>query len=221
VTTTIPIVFTIGFDPVQAGLVASLNRPGGNMTGVTILAVDLAPKRLEMLHAVIPTARVIALLVNPANPALAETSSNLLLSAAQTLGLELHVLKASTESEFEGVFANLMQLRAGALVIGGDPFFTARQEQLAALAVRHEVPAVYENREFVAAGGLMSYGASITDAFRMVGVYAARVLKGDKPADLPVQQVTKVEFYINLKSAKTLGITFPLTLLGRADGVIE
>jgi putative tryptophan/tyrosine transport system substrate-binding protein len=221
VTTTIPIVFTIGFDPVQAGLVASLNRPGGNMTGVTILAVDLAPKRLEMLHAVIPTARVIALLVNPANPALAETSSNLLLSAAQTLGLELHVLKASTESEFEGVFANLMQLRAGALVIGGDPFFTARQEQLAALAVRHEVPAVYENREFVAAGGLMSYGASITDAFRTVGVYAARVLKGDKPADLPVQQVTKVEFYINLKSAKTLGITFPLTLLGRADGVIE
>jgi putative tryptophan/tyrosine transport system substrate-binding protein len=218
VTTTIPIVFTIGFDPVQAGLVASLNRPGGNMTGVTILAVDLAPKRLEMLHAVIPTARVIALLVNPANPALAETSSNLMLSAAQTLGLELHVLKASTESEFEGVFANL---RAGALVIGGDPFFTARQEQLAALAVRHAVPAVYENREFVAAGGLMSYGASITDAFRMVGVYAARVLKGDKPADLPVQQVTKVEFYINLKSAKTLGITFPLTLLGRADEVIE
>ena len=220
-TTTIPVVFAIGFDPVQAGLVASLSRPGGNMTGVTILGVHLAPKRLELLHEVIPTARVIALLVNPANPALAETSSSLVLSAAHTLGLELHVLRASTESDFDGVFAKLMELRAGGLVIGADPFFTARQEQLAALAVRHAVPAVYQNREFVAAGGLMSYGASITDAFHLVGVYAARVLKGYKPANLPVQQVTKVEFYINLKSAKALGITVPLPISGRADEVIE
>jgi putative tryptophan/tyrosine transport system substrate-binding protein len=220
-TTTIPIVFATAGDPIRLGLVASLNRPGGNMTGVTILAVEVAPKRLELLHELIPAARVMALLVNPANPGLAETNSNSVLSAANTLGLELHVLNASTEHDFDGVFAKLSQLRAGGLVIGGDPFFTARQEQLAALAVHHAMPAVYENREFAAAGGLMSYGGSITDAFRLVGIYTGRVLKGEKPAELPVQQETKVELYVNLVSAKALGITIPIPILGRADDVIE
>ncbi len=220
-TTTIPIVFATAGDPVRLGLVASLNRPGGNLTGVTILAVEVAPKRLELLHELIPTARVMALLVNPANPGLAETSSKSVLSAAKALGLELHILNASAEHDFDGVFAELTQLRAGGLVIGGDPFFTARQEQLAALAVRHAMPTVYENREFAAAGGLMSYGGSITDAFRQIGIYTGRVLKGEKPADLPVQQEAKVEMYINLKSAKALGIAVPLPLSGRADELIE
>ena len=220
-TTTIPIVFATAGDPVQLGLVASLNRPGGNMTGVSILAVEVAPKRLELLHELVPAARVMALLVNPANPGLAETNSNSVLSAANTLGLELHVLEANTEHDFDGVFAKLTQLRAAGLVIGGDPFFTARQEQLAALAVHHAMPAVYENREFAAAGGLMSYGGSIADAFRLVGIYTGRILKGEKPAELPVQREAKVELYINLKSAKALGITIPIPVLGRADEVIE
>jgi putative ABC transport system substrate-binding protein len=220
-TTTIPIVFATGGDPVAIGLVASLNRPGGNVTGVTILAVEVAPKRLELLHELVPTALVIALLVNPANPALADAQSSKLLSVAQTLGLELHVLKASTERDFDQVFANLIQLRAGGLVIGADPFFTTRQEQLAALALRHAVPAVYENREFAAAGGLASYGGSLVDDYRLAGVYAARILKGEKPGELPVQQSTKVEMFLNLKTAKALGITVPLPLSGRADEVIE
>jgi ABC-type uncharacterized transport system substrate-binding protein len=221
VTTTIPIVFETGADPIQFGLVASLNRPGGNITGVTQTNAEIAPKRLELLHEQLPAASIMALLVNPANPTLAETQSSEVLSAAHTLGLGLHVLNASTEGEFDAVFAKLIELRAGGLVIAGDPFFTARQEQLAALAIRHAVPAVYQGREFAVAGGLMSYGGGITEAYRLAGVHAARILKGEKPSELPVEQSTKVQLFLNLKTAKALGITFPLTLLGRADEVIE
>ncbi|MFZ1097531.1 MAG: ABC transporter substrate-binding protein [Xanthobacteraceae bacterium] len=220
-TTTIPIVFTTPSDPVQIGLVTSLSRPGGNVTGVTTLNVEIAPKRLELLHELVPTARVIALLVNPADPTLAETQSREVLSAAHTLGLELHVLNASTERDFDRVFGTLAQLRAGALVIGTDPFFNSRSKQLAALAVHHAVPAIYQYHEFAAAGGLMSYGGSITDMYRQAGGYTGRILKGEKPANLPVQQSTKVELFINLKTANALGLTVPLPLLGRADEVIE
>ena len=219
-TTTIPIVFEMASDPVRLGLVASLNRPGGNVTGVTNANVEIAPKRLQLLHELLPTASVIALLVNPANPTVAETNTKGLQAAARALGLELHVLNASTEGDFDGVFAKLIQLRAGGLVIGPDPFFSSRSKQLAALTVRHAVPTIYENREFAVAGGLLSYG-DVTDAYRLAGIYIGRVLKGEKPADLPVQQVTKVELYINLKTAKTLGIYVPNTLIGRADEVIE
>jgi putative tryptophan/tyrosine transport system substrate-binding protein len=220
-TTTIPIVFETGADPVQLGLVASLSRPGSNVTGVTNFSVELAPKRLELLHELLPAASVMALLVNPTDPAVAETESSDVLSAAHTLGLELHVLNASTERDFDAVFAKLIQLGAGGLVISGEPFFTSRSELLATLTLRHAVPAVYKGREFALAGGLMSYGSDITDSYRLAGIYTGRILKGDKPADLPIQQATKVELYINLKTAKALGITFPLSLLGRADEVIE
>jgi putative ABC transport system substrate-binding protein len=220
-TKTIPIVFETGGDPVRLGLVPSLNRPGGNVTGVTNANVGIAPKRLQLLHELVPTASVMALLVNPANPALAETSTKEVQAAALNLGLELHVLNASTERDFDGIFAKLTRLRAGGLVIGPDVFFTSQREQLAALALRHAVPAIYQYHEFVAAGGLISYGAEITDAYRLAGIYTGRVLKGDKPADLPVQQATKVELYINLKTAKALGLNVPNTLIGRADEVIE
>jgi putative ABC transport system substrate-binding protein len=219
-TTTIPIVFQLGVDPVTVGLVASLNRPGGNLTGVTILSVEVGPKRLELLHELVPTATVVALLVNPTSP-LTEALSRDAQAAARTLGLELHVLHASTERDFDTVFANLVQLRAGALVIGGDVLFANFSNQLAALALRHAVPAIFQFREFAAAGGLMSYGTSLTDVYRQIGVYTGRILKGEKPAELPVQQVTKVELIINLKTAKALGLTVPLSLLGRADEVIE
>ena len=220
-TATIPVVFETGGDPVRLGLVASLNRPGGNVTGVTQINSEVAPKRLELLHELVPTASVMAILVNPTDPELAGIQSSDFQSAARTLGLEPRVLNASTERDFDGVFADLIQLRAGGLVISPDAFFTARQEQLAALAVRHAVPAVYENRGFVAAGGLMSYGGSQNFAYHLAGVYTGRILKGEKPADLPIQQATKVELYLNLKTAKAFGITVPLTLLGRADEVIE
>ena len=220
-TTTIPIVFETAADPIQLGLVASLNRPGGNVTGVTQLTVGLVPKELQLLHELLPTARVMALLVNPTDPALAETESREVLSAAHTLGLELHVLNASTERDFDVALANVIQLRAGGLVIATNAFFTSHSEQLAALAARHAVPAVYKGREFAAAGGLMSYGSDITDSYRLAGNYTGRILKGDKPADLPVQQATKVELIINLKTAKALGINVPLPLSGRADEVIE
>jgi putative tryptophan/tyrosine transport system substrate-binding protein len=220
-TPTIPIVFETGADPIQLGLVASLNRPGGNVTGVTQTNNEITPKRLQLLHELLPTARVMALLVNPADRALAEITTKDVQAAALTLGLELHVLNAASESDFDGVFANLIQLRASGLVIGTGPFFNSQVEQLAALAVRNAVPAIYESREFVAAGGLMGYGSDIAGAYRLAGNYTGRILKGDKPADLPVQEATKVELYINLKSAKALGITFPLPLLGRADEVIE
>jgi putative ABC transport system substrate-binding protein len=219
-TMTIPIIFTGGFDPVQAGLVASLNRPGGNLTGVSILNVELAPKRLELLHELVPKATVIAVLINPTGPNVEALSKDLQLTA-RTLGMQPHVLYAGSERDFDTVSATLAQLRAGALVIGSDAFFNSRSEQLAALAVRHALPAIYQYREFAAAGGLMSYGGSLTDTNHLAGVYIGRVLKGEKPANLPVQQSTKVELFINLKTAKALGLTVPLALLTRADEVIE
>jgi putative ABC transport system substrate-binding protein len=220
-TTTIPIVFVTGGDPVALGLVASLNRPGGNLTGVSTLTVELGPKQLEVLRELVPTATIIALLVNPTNPTNAERLSRDLQAAARILGLQLHVLHASTERDFDAVFASLPQLRAGALVIGSDPFFDSHSQQLAALALRHAMPTMYPFREYAVAGGLISYGNSIADAHRQVGVYTGRVLKGEKPADLPIQQSVKVELVINLKTARMLGLTFPVTLLGRADEVIE
>ena len=220
-TETIPIVFTAGFDPVEVGLVASLNRPGGNITGVSILDVELGPKRLELLHELVPTATIIAALVNPADAARAETTAKGFQAAASTLGLQLHILHASSDRDLNTVFASLIQLRAGGLVIGGEPFFNSRSEQLGALSIRHAVPAIYQIRAFAAAGGLMSYGGSITDAYHTTGIYTGRILKGEKPAELPVQQASKVELIINLKTARTLGLTIPLPLLGRADEVIE
>jgi putative tryptophan/tyrosine transport system substrate-binding protein len=219
-TTSIPIIFEMGDDPVRLGFVASLDRPAGNITGITQLNREVAPKRLELLHELLPAARVMALLANPTDTSSMVLSKNTM-SVAQTLGLELHILNASTEGEFDGVFANLIKLQAEGLVINPDAFFAARSEQLAALALRHRVPAIFENREFVAAGGLASYGGSLSDAYRLAGGYAARVLKGEKPGDLPVQQATKVELFLNLKTAKALGIAVPLPLSGRADELIE
>jgi putative ABC transport system substrate-binding protein len=220
-TTTIPIVFEVASDPVELGLVTSLARPGGNITGVISLNAEVAPKRLELLHELVPTAAVVGLLVNPTNPNLADFTTKNLRAAARSLGLEMHVLHASAERDFDTVFATLLQVRAGALVIGADPFFTSRLEQLAALTLRHAVPTVYQFREFTAAGGLMSYGGSLTDTFRAAGVYTGRILRGDKPAELPVHQTTKVELFLNLKAAKALGLDVPATLLARADEVIE
>jgi putative ABC transport system substrate-binding protein len=220
-TATIPVVFETAGDPIQLGLVASLNRPGGNITGVANLNLGIVPKRLELLRELVPAASVVGLLINPDNPAVAEPVARVSQAAARTLGLNLHVLNARSEGDFEQVFASLMQLRAGGLVIGPDAFFTARSRQLAALALRHTVPTIFQHREFVAAGGLVSYGGLTSDAYRLTGVYTGRVLKGEKPADLPVQQATKVELYINLRTANTLGITIPLPLSGRADELIE
>jgi putative ABC transport system substrate-binding protein len=219
-TTTTPIVFMTGADPVAMGLVASLSRPGGNVTGVSGLNVEVGPKQLELLLELVPTASVFAVLINPSSP-LAETLLQTLRAAARTLGRQLHVVQASTERDFDPVFASLAQLRAGGLVITPDAFFIGHSEQLAVLALRHAVPAIFQYREFTAAGGLMSYSASLTDLYRLAGVYTGRILKGEKPANLPVQQTTKVELFINLKTARALGITFPITLLGRADEVIE
>ena len=219
-TTTIPIVFVVGFDPVKLGLVAGLSRPGGNLTGVSLLNAELGPKRLALLHELVPTATIIALLVNPNNPN-AETLSEDAQAAARTLGLKLHVLHASTERDFDTAFATLVQLRAGALVIGTDGFFVSQNERLAALTVRHAVPAIFQGREFATAGGLMAYAGSDTDANRLMGAYTGRILKGEKPADLPVQQSTKVELIINLKTAKVLGLTVPLIMQMTADEVIE
>jgi putative tryptophan/tyrosine transport system substrate-binding protein len=220
-TSTIPIVFETGGDPIRLALVDSLNRPAGNVTGVTQINQETVPKRLELLHELLPAAGVMGLLVNPADPALAEADASVALAAAHSLGLELHVLNASTERDFDGVFAKLIQLRGGGLVIGGDVLFTSRIEQLAALTVRHKMPAVYQWREFAAAGGLLSYGSNVSDSYRLAGVYTGRLLKGDKPANLTVHQATKVELYINLKTAKALGITVPLPLSGRADELFE
>ena len=219
-TAAIPIVFAVAVDPVKVGLVESLNRPGGNLTGVTNLNVDVAQKRLELLHELLPTATIIAVLVNPTG-ALAEPFLQTLLPAARTLGLKLHTLNASTDRDFDIVFATLVQLQASALVISADSFFNTRAEQLAALSLRHAVPAISQYRPFVAAGGLMSYGSDETENFRLAGVYAGKILKGGKPADLPVVQSTKVELIINLKTAKTLGITVPQSVQSRADEVIE
>jgi ABC-type uncharacterized transport system substrate-binding protein len=220
-TETIPIVFELGDNPVELGLVNSLNQPSGNLTGVTSLNTEIGPKRLELLHELVPTASIIALLVNPTNPGLAETLSRDLEAAARTLGLQLHVLHASTDRDIDTIFATLVQRRAGGLVIGNDAFFVNQIAQLAALTVRHAVPTVFQTHEFAAAGGLISYGTNLRDLFRQVGVYTGRILKGERPADLPVQQATKVELIINLKTAKALGLTVPLSLLGRANEVIE
>jgi putative ABC transport system substrate-binding protein len=217
----IPIVFGIAADPVQVGLVGSLNRPGGNITGVTSLNIEVAPKRLELMHELLPSVNSMALLINPSAPALAEPVSRVMREAAQALGLQLHIMHASNERDFDGVFEKLIQLRVGALVIGPDNLFSTHKEQLAQLSLRHAMPTVYQYRDFAAVGGLISYGTSETEYYRLVGTYAGRVLKGDKPADLPVQQSTKVELFLNLKTAKALGITVPLPLSGRADEVIE
>jgi putative ABC transport system substrate-binding protein len=219
-TAIIPIVFTTIADPVQMGLVASLNRPGGNLTGVTFLNVEIVPKMLELLHEVVPRATTIAALVNPTNPN-ADTWSASLQAAARTLGLDLHVLKVSTDGDIDRAFSSLIPLRIGGLVIVNDVFIITREERLAVLALRHKVPTIFQTRASVLAGGLMSYAGSASEAYRQAGVYTGRVLKGEKPADLPVQQATKVEFFINLKTAKALGISVPLPLSGRADEIIE
>ena len=220
-TTTIPIVFEIGFDPVPVGLVASLHRPSGNLTGVTNLGVEVAVKQLSLLHELVPTATTFALLVNPTDRILAETLLQEVLQAAGTLGLQLYVLHANTERDFDTVFATMAQRQADALVIGADSFFVSRSKQLAAFAVRYAIPASFYFREFVVAGGLMSYGGSVTAAHRLAAVYVGRIINGDKPTDLPVLQPTKFELVINLKTAKALGLTVPPRLLARADAVIE
>ena len=217
---TIPIVFSIGGDPVKLGLVASLNRPGGNVTGATFIATTTAATRLQMLHEAVPKATVIGALMNPSNPN-AEPNTRETQEAARTLGLQLHVLNAGTDREIDAAFATLAQRHVGALVIDGDPFFSDRIEQLAALTLRHAIPAISTIRDFAGVGGLMTYDGSNAEANRLAGDYAGRILNGDKPTDLPVQQSTKVELVINLKTAKALGIAFPLTLLDRADEVIE
>ena len=219
-TTTIPIVFTTSGDPVELGFVASLARPGRNITGVTQLNVEVAPKRLELMHELVPTATIMAVLLNPTYPS-AETQSRGMQAAARTLGLQLHILRASNERAIDDAFATSAQLRAGAFVISSDPFFNSRAEQFAALALRHAVPTIFQYREFAAAGGLMSYGGSIIDSYRQAGVYTGRILKGEKPAELPVMQPIKFEFVINLNTAKAFGLDVPPTLLARADEVIE
>jgi putative ABC transport system substrate-binding protein len=219
-TATIPIVFVSGDDPVATGLVASLARPGGNLTGVSFLVVELNPKRLELLSELVPEAKVIALLVNP-NNSNAERIMREGREAARAKGVQLPILKAGTENEIDAAFASLAQLHAGALLVGNDPFFNSRRERLVALASRHAVPAIYEGRESAAAGGLVSYGPSFTAVYRQVGSYVGKILKGAKPADLPVQQPTKFELVINLKTAKALGLTVPQAILARADEVIE
>jgi putative ABC transport system substrate-binding protein len=220
-TSTIPIVFESATDPIHQGLVTSLSRPTGNVTGVTQTNAEVAPKLLQLLHEIFPAARIMGLLVNPTNPALAEPQTKDFLAAAQTLGVELHTLNASSDSDLEVAFAKLSELGARALMISTDPFFTSRSEQLAALTTRHAMPAAYKGREFAAAGGLLGYGTDIAQTFYLAGVYTGRILKGEKVADLPVQEAIKVELIINMKTAKALGINFPITLLGRADEVIE
>jgi putative tryptophan/tyrosine transport system substrate-binding protein len=219
-TTTIPIVFEMGADPIAMGLVSSLNRPGGNLTGVSSLNVEVTPKRLEILREVVPTATVVAVLINPTSPT-ADSQMRNLQAAAHALGLQLHLLHASAVRDFDTVFAALLEQRPAGLVVASDGFFATHSEQLAALTVCHSVPAIHQSRDFSIAGGLMSYGGNFVESHRQTGVYAGRILKGENPAELPVQLVTKVELFINLKAAKTLGVTVPLPLLGRADEVIE
>ena len=219
-TTTIPIVFTGGNDPVNMGLASSLNRPGGNVTGIANLNVELGPKRFELLHELLPAATIIAMLVNPASVNAANVSRNTE-GAARALGITLQVLQASNEHEIDGTFAIAVQRGVKAMLIGGDGYFNSRSEQLAELTLRQMLPGIFQTREFVAAGGLMSYGDSSAETYREVGLYAGRILRGEKPADLPVQQSAKVELVINLKTAKALGLTVPPSLLARADEVIE
>ena len=220
-TTTIPIVFEAGSDPVRLGLVANLNRPGGNVTGVTSFIVEVAPKRLELLHELLPTAKVMALVVNPDDRALAQAQAREVLSAARNRGLELHVLNVRSEGDFDAVFADIKRLRVGGLVIGPGSVILGGLNKLAALTIRHAVPAIYQYRDFPAAGGLMSYGSDILDSYRLAGIYTGRVLKGENPAELPVVQATKFELVINLKTAKALGINVPPSMQARADEMIE
>jgi putative tryptophan/tyrosine transport system substrate-binding protein len=219
-TATIPIVFFGGGDPIRSGLVTSLPRPGGNLTGISIMASELMPKRLEFLTELVPRSKMVAMLVNP-NNAGTEPMIRDLQAAARANGVQLDILNARTESEIDAAFATLVRLHAGGLVVGADAVFDTRREQLVGLAAGHAVPAIYFAREFVAAGGLISYGASLTGTWRQVGIYAGRILKGEKPADLPVQQPTKFELVVNLKTAKALGLTVPPSILARADEVIE
>jgi putative tryptophan/tyrosine transport system substrate-binding protein len=220
-TSTIPIVFETATDPIMLGLVASLSRPGGNLTGVTNQNVEVGPKRLAILRELLPTATAIAVLVNQTGPALTEQSLNGLQPAARALGMQLHIVQASTERDFDPAFATMVRLRADALLIGLDLFFSSKLEQLAARALRQALPAIYSTRRFVAVSGLLSYGASETEFYRLVGIQVGKILNGAKPADLPVQQSTKIELTINLKTAKALGLTIPQSLLARADEVIE
>jgi ABC-type uncharacterized transport system substrate-binding protein len=220
-TKTVPIVFFTAGDPVDLGFVASLSRPDSNLTGATTLTLEVGSKWLQLLHEMVPAATSLALLINPTSPTLAETQSRYLQTVARSSRLQLHVLRASTDQDFDSAFARVRQLRAGGVVISSDSFFFSRSAQLATLALRYAVPTVFGFREFVAAGGLMSYGGSLTESFRWVGVYTGRILKGEKPANLPVQQSTKIELFINLKTAEALGLEVPPTLLTRADEVIE
>jgi putative ABC transport system substrate-binding protein len=217
----IPIIFGVGGDPIKLGLVSSLNRPGGNLTGVTVLAVELAPKQLQLLHELMPTMTAVAVLINPTSPALAETTLRDLHAATRTLGVQLHVVHASTDSDLDTAFAYVANLRIGGLIIGSDAFFTSQVQKLARLATHHRISAVYWNRDFANAGGLMSYGTNPTDMYRIAGVYTGRILRGESVAELPVQQNTKIELMLNIKTARQFGITFPLPLLGRADEVVE
>ena len=219
-TKTIPIVFITGADPVKTGLVDSFSRPGGNLTGVSVLVSTLGPKRLELLRELLPSASAIALLANPNNPNVGADAPETE-AAANALGRRLEVLTASTEGDLEAAFTTMVERQAGALVVMPDPFFVARREQLVALAARYAVPTIYPFREFAVAGGLMSYGGSLPDTYRQMGIYTGKILKGSTPADLPAVQAVKIELVINLKTAKTLSLTFPITLLGRADEVIE
>jgi putative ABC transport system substrate-binding protein len=219
-TTSIPIVFAIGADPVQLGLVASLNRPGGNLTGFNVFIGELGAKGLTLLHDLVPNIATIGFLENPNNP-IFELMTRDVLAAASVVGLKVQILKASSDREIDTAFESLVQARTGALLVGGDPLFNNRIEQVTALAARHGIPSMYSFREYVVAGGLISYGTSLIESYRQVGLYAGRIFKGEKPADLPVQQITKIELIINLKTAKTLGLEVPAKLLALADEVIE
>jgi putative ABC transport system substrate-binding protein len=220
-TQTIPVIFFMGEDPTALGLVASFNRPGGNVTGLTLFSIAVVGKRLELLHELAPTATVIGLLVHPGAPTIAENEARSVQSAAAALGRQVRILSASTEGEIEAAFEAATRQRIAALLISGDAFFTNRRNQVATLAARHTIPTIYAWREFITAGGLLSYGNSLTDGYRQVGVYTGRVLKGEKPADMPVMQPIKFELVINLQTAKALGLEVPSSLLARADEVIE
>jgi len=221
VTTTIPVVFETGLDPVAAGLVSTLDRPGGNVTGVTQMNIGLTPKRFEFLRELLPKAKLVALMVNPSEGRIARITVDEAQDAAKQLGLEVRVFNVTDANDLDAAFAKVAEAQVGGLVISGGPFFTSHSAQLAALTQRHAVPAIFQYREFTAAGGLASYGSDITESYRLAGIYCGRILKGEKPADLPVQQATKVELYINTKAAKALGLSLPLTVLGRADEVFE
>ena len=220
-TTTIPIVFTTGSDPVELGLVANIARPGGNVTGATQITMELGPKRVELLHQLVPKAAVLALAVNPNNPAVAEAQIRDAQDAARSLGLQLEILRASTEEEFDKAVANLPQRAGGLVIAGGDSFFLSESAKLAAITVRHNVPAIFHGREFAASGGLLSYGASVADSYHLAGIYTGRILTGEKPGDLPVQRSSKLEIFINFRTAKTLGVTIPQGLVISAGEVFE